>query len=922
MLKSPGVESAIIFICALLAAAPASMGNTLRVPADYAGIQGAIDAAVAGDEVVISPGTYYTTSSVPLDFHGKAITVRSTNPDDAAVVAGTVIDGTSSTRTIFSFTTGEGPTSVLAGVTLRGTTYFSSTHPYTLYCGNASPRIDRCVINVTTTGSSAFAVGLENSAAVFTGCTLKSLSGAFTVNGGSPTIDRCIITGSSIGQYIGAAIENYSGNVLVRNSFLSLNKGAAIGYSWALHAKSRGTITLQGCTLAKNGMLVAESYSRLSLSNTIVVPAGDSNKIIVNSYSTCDVSYCAITGLSSGVTTDITGTLHWGAGNIDPGTTTPLGLNGYIKPGSMFMNVGDAAYVPQPGEKDFFGNPRVAGGRVDIGCCEVPATAVITAPAAGEVIASGSQRTIRWTSGAQATDLYYSTDGGTAWTGIATGQPGTGTFKWTTPAADSDTCLVAVDDASSGGAIRSVSGQFAIRPFAAGEQSTSPWNSLGGANGRRGLSVFAGPETGCRKLALPLETRPYGGVVVGADGTVYGISEGGFFRFLGDEPHVSLMQKNLPGTVTGSPSMGPDGTIYVGLEDGRLLALDGDGNTKWTFTTGGMITAAPAFGADGRLFVGSGDGSVYALGSDGSELWQFVAVTGTSISRSFFASPTVGADGSVYVADVYKPVLYALNPDTGAVVWQADFTLERASGSNPVVLGRLVAAPAVGPDGTLYLMFEGLPKLYARKTDGTAKWSLNMSDTTSGMYETIGTSAIPSVSASAWSEPVVGPDGTIYVNTDDPYVRAINANGTLKWVRRCGTQGGFTLTVGADGLIYACGDDKSMYVIRPDGTLASVFNGVGRLSYPVVGADGRVYVSDSDGILWTIGDDCTGQTLVLRRMWDADGSGVVDFRDFAMMAADWAKSASPYYMPGDVNRDGYVNSKDMMVIAMMWLSQE
>jgi outer membrane protein assembly factor BamB len=219
-------------------------------------------------------------------------------------------------------------------------------------------------------------------------------------------------------------------------------------------------------------------------------------------------------------------------------------------------------------------------------------------------------------------------------------------------------------------------------------------------------------------------------------------------------------------------------------------------------------------------------------------------------------------------------------------------------------------------------MFEGYSKLYALNPNGTRKWTLDMASTASGLYEPFGTATQPYTNASAWSEPVVGPDGTIYASTDDPHIRAVAPDGTLKWTRRCGTHGGFTLTVGADGLIYACGDDKSMYVLRPDGTLASVFNGTGWLSYPVVGEGGKVYVSDSAGALWTIGTDCSPDARDLKRMWDLAGARAVDFADFAVMAADWTRSATGYYMPGDVNRDGYVDAKDAAIMAANWLSEE
>ena len=54
-------------------------------------IQAVIDdpATMDGDEIVLAPGTYVGT----VDFDGRALTLRSVDPNDPAVVAATVLDG-------------------------------------------------------------------------------------------------------------------------------------------------------------------------------------------------------------------------------------------------------------------------------------------------------------------------------------------------------------------------------------------------------------------------------------------------------------------------------------------------------------------------------------------------------------------------------------------------------------------------------------------------------------------------------------------------------------------------------------------------------------------------------------------------------------------------------------------------------------
>ena len=46
--------------------------------------------AADGDEVVLASGAYYGNGNRDLDFRGKAITVRSTDPNNSAVAAATM----------------------------------------------------------------------------------------------------------------------------------------------------------------------------------------------------------------------------------------------------------------------------------------------------------------------------------------------------------------------------------------------------------------------------------------------------------------------------------------------------------------------------------------------------------------------------------------------------------------------------------------------------------------------------------------------------------------------------------------------------------------------------------------------------------------------------------------------------------------
>lgn len=167
------------------------------------------------------------------------------------------------------------------------------------------------------------------------------------------------------------------------------------------------------------------------------------------------------------------------------------------------------------------------------------------------------------------------------------------------------------------------------------------------------------------------------------------------------------------------PTVGSDGTIYVGFGD-KLYAIGSDGVLKWTHTTGAFIYSCPAVNADGEVFFGSADGNVYALDSDGSELWTFEVPGPGLVGGSVLAPPSIGKDGSVYTCGLYDGNLYALDPDNGDIRWECDFGSED--------IGSMITAPVIADDGTIYATLIDDTNLYAiDPNDGSVKWTTDIS---------------------------------------------------------------------------------------------------------------------------------------------------------------------------------------------------
>lgn len=168
-------------------------------------------------------------------------------------------------------------------------------------------------------------------------------------------------------------------------------------------------------------------------------------------------------------------------------------------------------------------------------------------------------------------------------------------------------------------------------------------------------AVGASPPSG---IDGALQQGTFSGLVVfgGQDGFVTAVSA---------QDGSLLWRYRVGADVDGSPSLGPDGTIYVGADDGRVHALRQDGSLKWSFVAQADIRSTVAVGQDGDLYVTSFDGNLYHLEPSGNVRW--VLPTAGKIA----ATAIVDADGTAFVGS-QDGVLYAVHGD-GKVQWNLQF---------------------------------------------------------------------------------------------------------------------------------------------------------------------------------------------------------------------------------------------------------
>lgn len=381
--------------CLVLLLSVSALATVIHVPADQPTIQAAINAAVSGDTVLVSSGTYYEN----ITFLGKAITVTS-----ASGPLTTIIDGSKGSYTAtVTFSSNEKATAVLSGFTLKnGDGEVSIT--------NASPTVRG---NVIVAGQAAYyqtlgiAIGYGASATVqgnliaggtFQG--IQSYSGK-----GSKIIGNLIADNASAG--ISSSYDT-GANTIQQNTIIG-NAGGGIGfYSFGTHGLTvvQNLIEANGNTglnIAANGAPVTlisntvvdnqggyngypsevgldQFNTAVTIQNNLIVATGNSPAFScqynngVPVFTNNDV-FAASNSSYTGSCPDPTGT----NGNIsaDPLFVDLLSDDYLIQPGSPAANAGINSAPGEP-TTDFVGNPRVLDGTIDMGADES-----LTVPALG-----------------------------------------------------------------------------------------------------------------------------------------------------------------------------------------------------------------------------------------------------------------------------------------------------------------------------------------------------------------------------------------------------------------------------------------------------------------------------------------------------------------------------------------------------------
>lgn len=272
---------------------------TINVPADFPTIQTAIDdvGTVAGDEIVVAPGTYLLTATI--DFKGKAITLRSASGDPND----TILDGQGNISHIVQCINGEDPNTVLSGFTITGGysyglaeqdftgggMYNSDSSPTVRKCifrGNSadyagggmynylgSPTIEECIFNTNWASEGSGMYNNESDAMIISSSFVMNESfggGGMSNTNCSPIVKDCTFTGNSADSG-GGGMSNINSNTTVMNCTFS-NNIADGHYGGGGMDNFNSDLIITSCSFEnnsadKNGGGMYNEYSNLTITD-------------------------------------------------------------------------------------------------------------------------------------------------------------------------------------------------------------------------------------------------------------------------------------------------------------------------------------------------------------------------------------------------------------------------------------------------------------------------------------------------------------------------------------------------------------------------------------------------------------------------------------------------------------------------------
>ena len=296
-----------------------------------------------------------------------------------------------------------------------------------------------------------------------------------------------------------------------------------------------------------------------------------------------------------------------------------------------------------------------------------------------------------------------------------------------------------------------------------------------------GELVALAREDGSRRWSVSLGERVYSTPLVHDDGTIYVGTDAKKLVALSPKGDT-LWRLEVEGEADSGPTFGKDGMIVFAAGIHVHAARRG-GDLAWRFPTKGKIYTSPAITEDGLVVVGSQDDHVYAIRPSGALAWT------VDLGADVDGAAAIADDGAIYVGTDAGEVV-RLDPQ-GKVAWRT------------TVGGFVRGIPSIARNGDVLVGTYGpVPRVVRVAPDGSVRGAFAIRGTGAREFGIHG-------------GPLEDEDGTLYFGGQDDAVYAVGVDGTLRWRFDTGADVDSPLTMLSDGSLIAAADDGTVTLLLP-----------------------------------------------------------------------------------------------------------
>lgn len=295
-----------------------------------------------------------------------------------------------------------------------------------------------------------------------------------------------------------------------------------------------------------------------------------------------------------------------------------------------------------------------------------------------------------------------------------------------------------------------------------------------------------------------------------------------------------------------SPLISNNGTIYIGSNNGYLYSVNPNGTLKWSYNIGYPLQSSPIIDSSGSIYFGANN-KVYSISDNGySEYSKWISPF--DASGVVLSSPVLGENGTLYFG-TNDGFVYGIDSRTGAFEWKTDTNISAPAGANPIY-----SSPSIDFSNNVIIgngsyMNGELYYLDGSNNDGAILWNNTYDANIGPFYNTVAINDITD---------------TLYLSTI-AYVYAINrTDGAEKWKFRKANCYYTTPVIDSNNKILFCSVNARtsyghLHLVTDNGSTYTEEWSIkisdtdkGRLSPPVIGSDGTIYVNSTSNKIYAI----------------------------------------------------------------------